>query len=152
MGDAEIIPLGTRGRPGRGTGTSTPSSSSRNLATGPGSRSAAREQHPSVRVPAQKKAQKAAQKAAQDAAVQQAEQRAENEIARTTAEVETLTESEEVAEPTTRPLPSRAPVTTEHRHPVRGIPPLEWLAAFTSAAKEIFGESWEARLAEFLGF
>ena len=152
MGDAEIIPLGTRGRPGRGTGSSTPSSSSRNLATGPGSRSAAREQHPSVRVPAQKKAQKAAQKAAQDAAVQEAEQRAENEIARTTAEVETLTESEEVAEPTTRPLPSRAPVTTEHRHPVRGIPPLEWLAAFTSAAKEIFGESWEPRLAEFLAF
>jgi len=152
MGDAEIIPLGTRGRPGRGTGSSTPSSSSRNLATGPGSRSAAREQHPSVRVPAQKKAQKAAQKAAQDAAVQEAEQRAENEIARTTAEVETLTESEEVAEPTTRPLPSRAPVTTEHRHPVRGIPPLEWLAAFTSAAKEIFGENWEPRLAHFLAF
>ena len=36
MGDAEIIPLGTRGRPGRGTGRDRPSSSSRNLAGGAG--------------------------------------------------------------------------------------------------------------------
>ena len=48
--------------------------------------------------------------------------------------------------------PPRAPATTEHRHPGRGIPPLEWLSAFTSAAKEIFGENWEPRLAEFLAF
>ena len=33
MGDAEIIPLGTRGRPGRGSGTARPSSRSRNLAS-----------------------------------------------------------------------------------------------------------------------
>ena len=37
MGDAEVIPLGTRGRPGRGTGSSRPSSGSRNLA-GPAAR------------------------------------------------------------------------------------------------------------------
>jgi 1-acyl-sn-glycerol-3-phosphate acyltransferase len=35
MGDAEVIPLGTRGRPGRGSGSSRPSSAARNLA-GPG--------------------------------------------------------------------------------------------------------------------
>ena len=34
MADAEIIPLGTRGRPGRGTGRDKPSSSSRSLAGG----------------------------------------------------------------------------------------------------------------------
>lgn len=33
-GDAEIIPLGTRGRPGRGSGSSRPSSGSRGLAPG----------------------------------------------------------------------------------------------------------------------
>jgi hypothetical protein len=33
MGDAEIIPIGTRGRPGRGTGKQ-PSSAARNLAPG----------------------------------------------------------------------------------------------------------------------
>jgi 1-acyl-sn-glycerol-3-phosphate acyltransferase len=32
MGDAEVIPIGTRGRPGRGTGTRQPSSAARNLA------------------------------------------------------------------------------------------------------------------------
>ncbi len=35
MADAEIIPLGTRGRPGRGTGKDKPSETSRNLASGP---------------------------------------------------------------------------------------------------------------------
>ena len=34
MGDAEIIPIGTRGRPGRGTGNARPSSAARNLAGG----------------------------------------------------------------------------------------------------------------------
>jgi len=34
MGDAEIIPIGTRGRPGRGSGTDHPSSAARGLATG----------------------------------------------------------------------------------------------------------------------
>ena len=32
MGDAEIIPIGTRGRPGRGTGKDKPSSAARDLA------------------------------------------------------------------------------------------------------------------------
>jgi 1-acyl-sn-glycerol-3-phosphate acyltransferase len=32
MGDAEVIPIGTRGRPGRGTGNKQPSSAARNLA------------------------------------------------------------------------------------------------------------------------
>ncbi len=34
MGDAEIIPIGTRGRPGRGSGTARPSSAARGLAGG----------------------------------------------------------------------------------------------------------------------
>jgi len=34
VGDAEIIPIGTRGRPGRGTGNARPSSAARNLAGG----------------------------------------------------------------------------------------------------------------------
>ena len=36
MGDAEIIPIGTRGRPGRGTGEDRPSSAARNLAAADG--------------------------------------------------------------------------------------------------------------------
>ena len=49
-------------------------------------------------------------------------------------------------------IPARPPVTTDHRHPAPGIAPLEWLAGLTSASKELFGENWEPRLAEFLAF
>jgi 1-acyl-sn-glycerol-3-phosphate acyltransferase len=41
MGDAEIIPIGTRGRPGRGTGKDKPSSSARSLAPKPAAKKAA---------------------------------------------------------------------------------------------------------------
>ena len=51
-----------------------------------------------------------------------------------------------------QPSPVRAPATTDHRHPTPGIPPLEWLSAFTGASKEVFGANWEPRLAEFLAF
>ena len=105
MGEAEIIPIGTRGRPGRGTGNARPSASARNLATG--TRTGAKPR-PSA------------------------------------AGAATGPESQTGAE--------RPPVTTEHRHPVAGIPVVDWLAAFTTAAKELFGEQWEPRLAEFLAF
>ena len=41
MPDAEVIPLGTRGRPGRGTGSSKPSSAARSLAGGAAAKKAA---------------------------------------------------------------------------------------------------------------
>jgi 1-acyl-sn-glycerol-3-phosphate acyltransferase len=165
VGDAEIIPLGTRGRPGRGTGSSTPSSSSRSLAPGSGSttRAAAREQHPSVRVPAQKRAEPKAEERAEQTPEQTPEKKAgktaeksgakpaPKKIVQQIGKAETLAEPPaDAAEPTA--LTKRAPATTDHRHPSPGIPPLEWLAAFTSAAKEIFGENWEPRLAHFLAF
>ena len=152
MGDAEIIPLGTRGRPGRGTGNSTPSSSSRNLAGSAGARAAAREQHPSVRVPAQKRAEQKAEKTAEMPAEQSAQKPHQLRAEKQTVEAETLAETDDTAAPTALSLPPRAPVKTDHRHPIPGIPPLEWLAAFTSASKEIFGENWEPRLAQFLAF
>lgn len=46
MGDAEIIPLGTRGRPGRGTGNARPSSAARDLARGQAPRKPVAEQAP----------------------------------------------------------------------------------------------------------
>jgi 1-acyl-sn-glycerol-3-phosphate acyltransferase len=101
MGEAEIIPIGTRGKPGRGSGTSKPSASARGLAGGAKPRSEPVAPTPDVD---------------QDVAV------------------------------------DRPPVTTGHRHPVAGIPVVDWLAAFTTASKEIFGDQWEPRLAEFLAF
>ncbi len=140
MGDAEIIPIGTRGKPGRGTGEEKPSSNSRSLAARTPSRPASqglrqeRRQdprgHSRQRTPAEKRAPR----------VRNGERQ---------TGVGSGTRS-----PGSKPavLPTRPPVTAEHRHPGPGIPPLEWLSAFTSASKELFGESWEPRLAEFLAF
>jgi len=102
MGDAEVIPIGTRGRPGRGTGNK-PSTAARNLAPN-GSRK------PTAR-----------------------------------------TESGESTVPTE--LPTAASATTAvDRAPGSGIPVSDLLAAFSHAAREVFGDNWEPRLAEFLAF
>jgi 1-acyl-sn-glycerol-3-phosphate acyltransferase len=53
--------------------------------------------------------------------------------------------------PATGPGP-RPAATTEERAPGAGIPVGDWMAAFSTAAREVFGESWEPRLAEFLAF
>ncbi|MGZ8737161.1 MAG: 1-acyl-sn-glycerol-3-phosphate acyltransferase [Nocardioides sp.] len=125
MPDAEVIPLGTRGRPGRGTGSDKPSSAARNLAGG-----------------ARKGAPAPVKKAASD---------------------KTSVPEQAAAEPVARPETTRAPEPVEtrvlpraesvtEREPKGGIPVGDWLAAFTQASKEVFGESWEPRLAEFLAF
>ena len=131
MPDADIIPLGdperplgTRGRPGRGTGSAKPSSSSRGLA-GSGT---------SARTPRQ----------------------------RTTPPRQAKRESERESEPSVQTppqasAPPEAPAAepsplVAHTAPRHGIPVVDWLTAFTSAAQELFGESWEPRLAQFLAF
>jgi 1-acyl-sn-glycerol-3-phosphate acyltransferase len=93
VGDAEIIPLGTRGRPGRGTGRRQPSQASRTLAPG-----------------------------------------AKRTAATTRA-----------GEPTAAPR-------AEPGHPSGGIPVQEILAAVTGAAREVFGDDADRRLAELLAF
>jgi 1-acyl-sn-glycerol-3-phosphate acyltransferase len=131
MADAEVIPLGTRGRPGRGSGSDKPSSAARNLAGGatgrpkPAKKASASEPSPAETV---------------DGATGQdtgggAEARATGattpqEPARETPRAESVTE----------------------REPTDGIPYGDWLAAFTTAAVEVFGERWETRLAELLAF
>jgi 1-acyl-sn-glycerol-3-phosphate acyltransferase len=141
VGDAEIIPIGTRGKPGRGTGDAKPSSNSRSLAAkAPARRPAARQAGPAVsepnpddvHVPAQKSQPKPAAKKPAPTALP--------------ASGSTASDDQDVV------MPDRAPVTADHRHPSPGIPPLEWLAALTSASKELFGDNWEPRLAHFLAF
>lgn len=123
MGDAEIIPIGTRGRPGRGTGKQ-PSSAARDLAGGA--------RKPAPRRPA------AAEGDRPDG--QTSEQAAEQ--APTPAAVP--------VEPGPAPAP-RPPVTTEERD-ARGVPLSDWLAAFQHAAREVFGDQWEPQLARLLAF
>jgi 1-acyl-sn-glycerol-3-phosphate acyltransferase len=129
MGDAEIIPIGTRGKPGRGTGSAKPSSSARKLAPGP---KKTKSRRPDPAPP-------------DDAATA-----AEREVPRMPA-------------PRTPVPPMSREVTAElsagpagadrdHRHPTPGIPAVDWIAGFTAAAIDVFGDDWEPRLASFLAF
>ena len=118
MGDAEVIPLGTRGRPGRGTGSARPSSAARNLA-GPGRAQEGRPAPPPrPRSPPRRRRK---------------------------------------PDPASSPRrtwcrrPPRAESVAERR-PAGGIPVGDWLEALGGAAREVFGDRWEPRLAEFLAF
>jgi 1-acyl-sn-glycerol-3-phosphate acyltransferase len=126
--DAEVIPLGTRGRPGRGTGSTKPSSAARSLAGG---------------------AKKPAPRA-------KAEQVPDEPVEATPAVEAPVTAGDAedigIAEPPTPASELPRPDSVLDREPQGGIPVGDWLAAFTAAAKEVFGESWEPRLADFLAF
>ncbi|MEO5711039.1 MAG: 1-acyl-sn-glycerol-3-phosphate acyltransferase [Nocardioidaceae bacterium] len=120
MPDAEIIPLGTRGKPGRGMGSSKPSSAARTLASPAAARKKATPRpKPVAETPPAKPAVKLS----------------------ATAPVETP-----------GPPAEERPTTVRDREPTGGIPVGDWLAAFSSAAAETFGDRWEPRLAEFLAF
>ncbi len=151
MGDAEIIPIGTRGKPGRGTGDDKPSSNSRSLAAKSPSKTPARRpetsaanhdsSHEDVRVPAQKSSPRPED---------QRSPRVDAPTGKTTKAAKPTKSAPAEIGPGSDA--ARPPATTDHRHPVPGIPPLEWLAALTSASKELFGDNWEPRLAQFLAF
>ena len=128
MGDAEIIPIGTRGKPGRGTGSEKPSSSARSLAPRPARK-------PSQRPSQAEQAPGAAEKPSQP---QQAPE----------------PPAQRMPEPRTPDAgaPIGGGATSDHKHPTPGIPAVDWLAGFTGAAVEIFGDNWEPRLAAFLAF
>ena len=134
--DAQVIPIGTSGRPGRGTGRARPSAAARNLAT------SSRKSPPTARSKVRSKVSpKVSAKAAPVA------NRAASRP--TSGPVRPI-----VPEPEPAPAPGvrRPPVTTaEPKHPF-DVPVTEWLAAFQSAAVEVFGDEWERRLAEMMAF
>ncbi len=142
MADAEIIPIGTRGRPGRGTGKSHPSSAARNLAGGKGAgtkKSGTTKAAPARKAPAKQPESEAPE-------VKQPEARkAPPRKARPPRR--TAPRADAPAAPGTRP-----PATTRDRTPGAGIPAGDWLAAFQYAATEVFGDEWEPQLARFLAF
>ena len=130
MAEAEIIPLGTRGRPGRGTGSTKPSSAARNLAGGRGAKKA---------VPKPR------------AAAEQPEA--------PTPEPDTGTGLGATQLPQQAPdVGGDGAATTPRAEAIRqaspsaGIPVGDWLGALSAAALETFGENWEPRLAELLAF
>jgi 1-acyl-sn-glycerol-3-phosphate acyltransferase len=131
MADAEIIPIGTRGRPGRGTGKQ-PSSAARGLASaGKPPAGAAHRNTPTKATP--RKATPAKSTEGRSAA---------KRVAGPVSVVDTP--AFQAADP------GRSATTAVDRHP--GIPAGELLAAFQYAAKELFGDQWETQLARFLAF
>lgn len=116
--DAVVIPIGTGGRPGRGSGSARPSAAARSLA------------------PAATKAASSRPAARQ----------------RPTAEAPTADAATADA-PTVGALTVEAgPEKVAGAPPKAGIPVGDWLAAAQGAAKEVFGDDWEFRLAELMAF
>jgi 1-acyl-sn-glycerol-3-phosphate acyltransferase len=162
VADAEIIPLGTRGRPGRGSGSAKPSASARNLAGGD-KKTAPKQTSPkksaAKSAPEDTPSTKAAPRPESPAATKRPPR--QKPVARSpkpvpeqpdadrpsgTPQAETFPGTPATGRPTT------SSTATRDRAPGDGIPVSDWLHAFSTAAKEIFGENWEPRLAEFLAF
>jgi 1-acyl-sn-glycerol-3-phosphate acyltransferase len=150
VADAEIIPLGTRGRPGRGTGSAKPSASARTLAgtkrtpagRKPGAR---REESPAVdplpRQPARPEPGPTSPPRSQQNVARESRPEPKADSA--------------APPPQTPPEPEPSRPTSETRTEDRtgdGIPVSDWLDAFAEAAQELFGDSWEPRLADFMAF
>ena len=139
--DADVIPIGIAGRPGRGTGRTHPSSAARTLT--PAKKPAAKK--PAARKPAANKA--AANKAA-----------APEPVAAPTTPPRPDQASPDQASPDqaspdqARPDQARPAASTEDRNPLAGIPVGDWLQALQVAAVEIFGDDWERRAAELMAF
>ncbi|WP_341926289.1 1-acyl-sn-glycerol-3-phosphate acyltransferase [Nocardioides psychrotolerans] len=147
MGDAEIIPIGTRGRPGRGTGKQ-PSSAARSLAPGAKPKPAATKASPPRRAaPTEKPADTV--DPLLDAAGKPV---IETDPTATRSETPVIESTPVIEEASTATAPLVSPATTKSRHPLGGIPSKDWLAAFQHAAREVFGEQWEPQLARFLAF
>ncbi len=144
VGDAEIIPIGTRGRPGRGAGKSA-SSAARDLAP---RRSAKADPHQPDDAAGSAPQRRGREDDRPDAV------RREDEHAPETgpAEPEVASGADERLDEHARESSERGPATTRERGPWAALDPTELLAAFQRAAMEVFGEQWEPQLARFLAF
>jgi len=129
VGDAEVIPLGTRGEPGRGTGSTKPSSAARTLAasgTAAGSRGGAK--------PSRKRAPAGPRPG-------------QRPVAERPAPTDAVTDAVRAAG-----TPDAGPAEVRDRVPEGGIPVADWIRALTDAAVEVFGDRWEQPAAELLAF
>ncbi|MFC7726688.1 lysophospholipid acyltransferase family protein [Nocardioides sp. GCM10028917] len=141
--DAVVIPIGTGGRPGRGSGSARPSSAARNLA--PSARKAA-SAAPGSPAAGKKKARTGASRASGSARPTSVRP---TTSARSTASTDPS--GEEIVAPPADAGPT-AVDDVERPSPTTGIPVGDWLAAAQDAAQEIFGADWERRLAELMAF
>ena len=138
MGDAEVIPLGTRGKPGRGTGSGKPSSAARSLAGSAPSRPKAPRATPAP--------------GSADAADSGESPTIPDQHGPANPPASGRTSGESATEETAPQQPHAPRLVVQDREPTGGIPVSDWLHALTTAALEVFGDRWEQRLAEFLAF
>jgi 1-acyl-sn-glycerol-3-phosphate acyltransferase len=124
--EADVVPIGTSGRPGRGTGKQRPSAAARKLAPAPRKAGTPRAGTPRAARPAPVDPAPVDPAPVDPALV-------------------------DTAEPTTEGT-ARPATTTDERHPLAGVPIADWMHAFQHAAVELFGDQWERRLAELMAF
>ncbi len=140
MPDAEVIPLGTRGRPGRGTGSAKPSAAARSLA---GRSERAKKPKPQVEPEtAEPTNDDAHEQAGADQAVPPVD----------VPRVDEGPEQPDLAVDVPPDEPTPRAESVREREPDTGIPVSDWLDAAALAAREVFGDDWERRLAELLAF
>ncbi|GGD20367.1 lysophospholipid acyltransferase family protein [Nocardioides daphniae] len=145
MPEAEIIPIGTNGPPGRGSGRTKPSAAARGLAGGSGAAGERRTPRP----PAASRGAKAAAEAAKQAEAQQAAEHAAEQVAPApAAEQEPAPTPKKAGEQTA----TSSSTTTHDRGAIPGIPLADWKHAIESGAREVLGGQWERRLAELMSF
>ncbi len=164
MSDADIIPIGSSGRPGRGSGKAKPSASARKLAGGASQAGAPKKAAAKkASAPAPKSARRpasttsrTAKSAASDAPRPKASHKAAPKTtgpkavpaADVSAAASAAAPGDSAAAAPTRA--ARPATTTSDRHPLGGIPVGDWLSAIQTGAMEVFGADWERRLAELV--
>ena len=136
--DAVVIPIGTGGRPGRGSGRARPSAAARNLAPAP---------KRSAKKPA---AEKSAAK--KPAAKKPAAGRSTGGGPATEPVREDVAQAPAAAPTTSGPATGPAREKVAPAPPRAGIPIGDWLSAAQGAAMDVFGDDWERRLAELMAF
>jgi 1-acyl-sn-glycerol-3-phosphate acyltransferase len=139
MPDAEIIPLGTRGRPGRGSGSNRPSSAARTLAP-PKPRKRTAGSAPAADEPASPDLEVVDEEQPVTAPAATAPESAAEGAATATGEA-----ADDAADDVTE-----EPTEVRDREPAGGIPVGDWVQAISSAGREVFGDRWEERTAELL--
>lgn len=165
MADAEIIPIGTGGTPGRGSGRKRPSSASRGLAPAPAKKTAAKSpaKNPGARKTGARKTGARKTGAMKTGATKPTKKQAAKKRATKTAATETAVTETAVTETATtetaatetaasEPTRPRPPARTQETDPSAGIPVSDWLHALRIGALETFGDDWERRLAQFMAF
>ena len=171
MPDAEVIPLGTRGRPGRGSGSSKPSSAARTLA---GPAAARRRAAPPVAPAAPEPATTGGDASVGSARIPapRAGRRPDEATSEPAPGADHTAGADGGREAGRGPGPGPGPgrgvaadpdpdrgvgsgaarAAARATAPLAGIPVGDWVKAVTGAAVEVFGDGWEQRTAELLAF